>query len=222
MLHKGKNDPELGKKIHEALKAAGVETPMNDYFGTDQAKKDLIEKHFTHIMHALNLDLTDDSLIDTPKRVSKMFVDEIFYGLNYENFPKCTAVDNKMEYKEMVIEKNITAISNCEHHFIVIDGHCHIAYIPKKKVLGLSKMNRIVDFFCKRPQIQERCTEQIYHALSTILETEDIAVVLEGVHYCVKARGIRDTSSSTITSKMGGVFMDNSDCRKEFLSLIKM
>jgi len=221
MQEKSKTNPELGEAVHKHLEKVGVETPMNDYFGNDAGKKDIIEKSFREIMHALNLDLNDDSLVDTPKRVAKMYIDELFYGLNYKNFPKCTVVKNKMGYEEMVIEKDITAISNCEHHFIVIDGHCHIAYIPKDNVLGLSKMNRIVDFFCKRPQIQERCTEQIYHALSFILKTKDIAVVLEGVHYCVKARGIRDTNSSTITSKMGGVFRENSDCRREFLSLIK-
>lgn len=221
-IPKSKTNPELGKKVHKYLMEKGVETPMNDIIKTDQEKRDLIEVKFHEIMVALGLDLNDDSLIDTPKRVSKMFVNEVFYGLDYENFPKCTAVENKMKYDEMVIEKNITSISNCEHHFVVIDGFCSIAYIPGEKVIGLSKMNRIVDFFSKRPQIQERLTEQIFYALECILETSNIAVVLEAVHYCVKSRGIRDTSSSTITSKMGGVFReDGNDARKEFLSLVK-
>lgn len=217
---KGKVDAELGKKVNEYLLKKGVETPMTHYFGVTDTQKELVEDHFRKIMHILNLDLKDDSLTDTPKRVAKMYVDEIFYGLNYNNFPKCTAVENKMKYDEMVIEKNITCISNCEHHFVVIDGFAHVAYIPKDKVIGLSKINRIVNFFAKRPQIQERLTEQIFHALCCILETEDVAVVVEGVHYCVKSRGIQDTSSSTITSKMGGRFMTVSDCRREFLTLV--
>lgn len=221
MLNKTKTNPELGKKVHEYLLEKGVETPMRDFTKSPEAQRELIEDHFKKIMYALNLDLNDDSLMDTPKRVSKMFVDEIFYGLNYDNFPKCTAVENKMKYDELVIERNITAISNCEHHFVVIDGFCHIGYIPNKVVLGLSKLNRIVEFFCKRPQIQERCTEQIFHALAFILQTQDIAVVLEGQHYCVKSRGIEDTSSSTVTSKMGGKFREVSDLRREFMGLIK-
>lgn len=223
MLNKSKTDGELGKRVHQHLKKVGVETPMIKNPHSDEEKKKEIKSHFTEIMRVLGLDLQDDSLQDTPNRVAKMYVDEIFYGLDYNNFPKCTAVENKMKYNEMVIERNVTAISNCEHHFVVIDGFCHIGYIPGKKVLGLSKLNRIVEFFCKRPQIQERCTEQIYHALSFILETEDIAVVLSGQHYCVKSRGIEDTSSSTVTSKMGGCFANSKDdARKEFLQLIKM
>lgn len=218
-MQKSKSNPELGKSVGEYLIKKGVETPMKNVYSDKDEQKKIIKDSFFNIMTALNLDLEDDSLVDTPNRVSKMFVDEIFYGLDYSNFPKCTTVDNKMKYEEMVIVKNITAISSCEHHFITIDGHCHVSYIPGKKVLGLSKINRIVDFFSKRPQIQERCTEQIYHALSFILETEDVAVVIEGVHYCVKARGVKDTDSSTVTSKMGGVFLTNSDCRREFLTL---
>lgn len=221
-MRKDKTDAQLGQEIKKHLIKKGVETPMNESNVEDSDKLTLIESMFGQIMATLNLDLKDDSLRDTPKRVAKMFVNEVFYGLNYDNFPKCTAVDNKMKYDELVIEKNITCISNCEHHFVIIDGLCHIGYIPNEKVLGLSKLNRIADFFAKRPQIQERLTEQIYHALQYILKTDDIAVVVEGVHYCVKSRGIRDTTSSTITSKMGGRFKDdNSDVRKEFLSLIK-
>lgn len=220
-MHIGKNDPILGEQVRQALVKAGVETPLRTYKELKKEEKiGEIKGHFTEIMKVLGLDLEDDSLMDTPTRVAKMFINEIFYGLDYENFPKCTAVENKLGYDDMVIEKNITAISSCEHHFITIDGFCHIAYIPGEKVLGLSKMNRIVDFFCKRPQIQERCTQQIYHALSFILGTEDVAVVLEGIHFCVKARGVRDTTSSTITSKMGGIFMTDSDCRKELLTFI--
>ena len=222
MIPKSKTNPTLGLEVREHLIKKGVETPMapSDGMDSDQ-KKAGIKRCFTDIMEFLGLDLTDDSLCDTPERVSKMFIDEIYYGLNYDNFPKCTAVDNKMKYKAMLIEKNITCMSSCEHHFVTIDGFCHVAYIPGKKVIGLSKINRIVDFFAKRPQIQERLTEQIYHALSFILETEDVAVIIDASHYCVKSRGIRDTTSSTVTSKVGGKFEENSDCRAELLTLIK-
>jgi GTP cyclohydrolase I len=170
-------------------------------------------------MEILGLDLTDDSLMETPNRVSKMYVNEIFWGLDYENFPKCTAVDNKMKYDEMVVEKDITVMSNCEHHFVIIDGLATVAYLPNKKVLGLSKMNRIVEFFAKRPQIQERLTNQIAAALQFILETEDVAVTINASHYCVKARGVEDYNSSTITSFLGGKFRTDTLVRSEFLAL---
>jgi len=216
-----KKDAALGAKVHRHLISKGVETPMRKIYLSDEEKRNIVESRFAAIMLTLGLDLEDDSLIDTPRRVGKMFVDEIFYGLDYDNFPKCTAVTNAMKYDEMVIEKDITSISNCEHHFVVIDGLCNIAYIPSEKVLGLSKLNRLVDFFSKRPQIQERLTEQIFHTLCFILDTEDVAVTLNAVHFCVKSRGIRDTNSSTTTSKMGGRFRTDSDLRKEFLSLSK-
>lgn len=218
-MQKDKTNAELGKKVHDYLVKKGVEIPMESKVkGSHQDKIDSIKSSFKDIMETMGLDLKDDSLMDTPTRVAKMYMNEIFYGLNYDNFPKCTTVDNKMKYDELVIEKNITCISNCEHHFVVIDGFCHIGYVPGNKVLGLSKLNRIVDFFAKRPQIQERLTEQIYYALQCILETDDIGVIVEGVHYCVKSRGIRDTTSSTITSKMGGAFKVGG-LRKEFLAL---
>ena len=213
-MDKSKSNGQLGREIHTHLVKRGVETPMSELVNATSEEK--IKK----IMLTLGLDLDDDSLIDTPNRVAKMYVNEIFYGLSYDNFPKCTTVDNKMGYDEMVIEKNITSISNCEHHFVVIDGFCHIGYIPGERVLGLSKLNRIVDFFSKRPQIQERLTEQIYYALEYILGTKDIAVVVDATHYCVKSRGIRDTTSSTITSKMGGRFRELDSSRREFLSLV--
>ncbi len=218
---KYKKDKELGYRVKEHLISKGVETPTVNYSNrTAEEKKEVIRNHFLEIMQELNLDLTDDSLKDTPNRVAKMYVDEVFYGLDYANFPKCTSVENKLNYDELVVEKNITAISNCEHHFVVIDGLCNIAYIPTDTVIGLSKLNRIVDFFCKRPQIQERLTEQIFHTISFLLGTENVAVTLTGVHYCVKSRGIRDTNSSTTTSKMGGRFREDANLRKEFLSLI--
>lgn len=221
-LNKQKTDPELGLKIREHLVSVGLETPLNpDNNLSTKVKISRIEKQFTKIMETLGLDLTDDSLMDTPKRVAKMYVNEIFYGLDYENFPKCTAVDNKMKYDEMVVEKNINVQSNCEHHFVVIDGLATVAYIPTNKVLGLSKMNRIVEYFAKRPQIQERLTSQIFHAMSFILETDNVAVTIDATHYCVKSRGVEDTGSSTVTSHLGGAFKTDPALRQEFLALAR-
>ena len=167
-LNKTKTDPELGHRVHEHLVLNRVETPTVPNDLSDADKTNAIEHHFRGIMEALGLDLTDDSLIDSPRRVAKMFVSEIFWGLDYDNFPKCTAVENKMRYDEMVVERNISVMSSCEHHFVVIDGNATVAYIPGQHVLGLSKLNRIVEYFSKRPQIQERLTEQIYFALQYI------------------------------------------------------
>ena len=218
--NKTKTDPELGRKVHEHLVKCGVETPTipNDIDRKEKIEK--IEHHFTAIMQTLGLDLTDDSLIETPKRVAKMYVNEIFWGLDYEAFPKCTTVENKMKYDEMVIERNVNVQSNCEHHFVVIDGVATVAYIPNQKVLGLSKINRIVEYFSKRPQIQERLTEQIYHALQFILDTDNIAVVIDAQHYCVKSRGVEDVGSSTVTSKLGGCFKNDPSVRLEFMNIV--
>ena len=218
--NKTKCDPELGQKIHQHLLNMGVETPTK-FTTTDRKEKiDLIEKSFTTIMHTLGLDLGDDSLIDTPKKKEKMYVNEIFWGLDYDAFPKCTTVDNKMKYDEMVVERNVNVQSNCEHHFVVIDGVATVAYIPNEKVLGLSKINRIVEYFSKRPQIQERLTEQVFHALQCILETENVAVVIDAQHYCVKSRGVEDVGSSTVTSKLGGGFKTDPSVRAEFMRLV--
>ena len=219
--NKTKTDPELGQKVHEHLIKMGVETPTtpNKLVRTD--KIHIIEGHFKSIMETMGLDLSDDSLCDTPKRVARMYVNEIFWGLDYEEFPKCTAVDNKMKYNEMVCERNINVQSNCEHHFVVIDGLATVAYVPNQKVLGLSKINRIVEYFSKRPQIQERLTEQIFHALQFILETEDVAVMIDAQHYCVKSRGVEDTGSSTVTSKLGGGFKSDPAARAEFYQLAR-
>ena len=221
--NKTKTDPELGKKVHEHLVKMGVETPIKEtgQIIDRKGKIEVIEVLFADIMTALGLDLTDDSLVDTPKRVAKMYVNEIFWGLDYEAFPKCTAVDNKMKYNEMVCERNINVQSNCEHHFVVIDGLATVAYVPNQKVLGLSKINRIVEYFSKRPQIQERLTEQIFHALQYILETEDVAVMIDAQHYCVKSRGVEDTGSSTVTSKLGGGFKSDPAARAEFYQLAR-
>jgi GTP cyclohydrolase I len=220
--NKTKCDPELGRKIHDHLVKCGVETPVVDNKIDRKDKIDVIEKHFAVIMETLGLDLTDDSLMDTPKRVAKMYCNEIFWGLDYEAFPKCTTVDNKMKYDEMVVERNINVQSNCEHHFVVIDGLATVGYIPKQKVLGLSKINRIVEYFSKRPQIQERLTEQIYHALQFILETDNIGVVIQAQHFCVKSRGVEDSGSSTVTSKLGGCFKNEAHVRSEFMRLVSV
>ena len=219
---KTKTDPSLGQKVHEHLISVGVETPVIDNGLSRKEKIEKIEKHFDEIVTILGLDLKDDSLIDTPKRVAKMYVNEIFWGLDYDAFPKATVVENKMNYNEMIVERNISVQSNCEHHFVVIDGLATVAYVPEKNVLGLSKINRIVEYFCKRPQIQERLTEQIYHALSYILETDNVAVMIDAQHYCVKSRGVEDTGSSTITSRLGGNFKNHPEVRAEFLSLINV
>jgi GTP cyclohydrolase I len=199
-----------------------VETPTvpNNIDRKDKIEK--IESHFTEIMKTMGLDLSDDSLIDTPKRVAKMYVNEIFWGLDYEAFPKCTTVENKMQYNEMVCERNVNVQSNCEHHFVVIDGLATVAYVPKTRVLGLSKINRIVEYFSKRPQIQERLTEQVFHTLQYILETEDVAVLIDAQHYCVKSRGVEDTGSSTVTVRLGGGFKTDPAVRNEFLSIARM
>ena len=218
--NKTKTDPSLGLAVHNHLVNCGVETPVVQTDIARTEKIDLIENHFRQIMQVLGLDLDDDSLADTPKRVAKMFVNEIFWGLDYEAFPKCTTVDNKMHYDEMVVERNVNVQSNCEHHFVVIDGKAVVGYIPNKKVLGLSKINRIVEYFSKRPQIQERLTEQIYHALQFILETDNVAVVIDAQHFCVSSRGVEDSGSSTVTSKLGGVFKTDPSVRSEFMNIV--
>jgi GTP cyclohydrolase IA len=220
--NKTKTDPELGHQIHEHLVKMGVETPTVENNLDRKEKIDIIEAHFAGIMRTLGLDLTDDSLVDTPKRVAKMYTNEVFWGLDYDAFPKCTTVDNKMHYDEMVVERNIIVMSNCEHHFVTIDGLATVAYVPSKKVLGLSKINRIVEYFAKRPQIQERLTEQVFHALCYILETDDVAVMIDARHYCVASRGVEDTGSSTVTTKLGGGFKSDPAARAEFLSIARM
>lgn len=214
-----KTNAELGKAVNKHLVACGVQTPMKPNGLGPREKIEQLENLFTEALQILGLDLNDDSLRETPSRIAKMFVNEIFWGLQPEAFPKCTAVDNKMLYDEMIVERKINVQSNCEHHFVVIDGTATVAYIPHEKVLGLSKINRVVEYFSKRPQIQERLTEQIYFALQYILKTDDIAVSVNAQHFCVKSRGVEDVGSSTITSKVGGVFKTDPAARAEFLSL---
>lgn len=220
-LNKQKCDPELGHKVHEHLSIVGVETPTIENTLSVKERITDIEHHFSKIMTTLGLDLTDDSLIETPKRVAKMFVSELFYGLDYDLFPKCTTVENKMNYDEMVIEKDITIMSDCEHHIRPIVGKAYVAYIPNNSVLGLSKIPRVCEYFAKRPQIQERLTEQIYHALSFILDTENVAVTINAMHMCVSQRGVEDTSANTTTTKLGGVFKRDNNVRLEFFNSIR-
>jgi GTP cyclohydrolase I len=226
-LNKNKTDSKLGLEIHNYLKLIGLETPILspdtsnfEILNLDE-KISKISKSMSDIMDVLGLDRTDDSLSDTPKRVAKMYAQELFWGLDINNFPKITTVENKMGYDELVVEKGIQVSSFCEHHFITIDGKATVGYIPDKKVLGLSKMNRVVEYFSRRPQIQERLTEQIYYALQHILETDNIAVVIDATHYCVKSRGVEHQGCSTITSKMGGGFKLNDSLRSEFMRMIK-
>ena len=221
-----KTDAALGEQVHQHLLKVGLETPMNyeQVQVMNEVKIKKIAKHFTAIMEELGLDLTDDSLIDTPNRVAKMYTREIFQGLNYDYFPKCTKIENKMSMNNsFVLERNINVQSNCEHHFVVIDGRATVAYIPRKTILGLSKLNRIVQFFSKRPQVQERLTEQIAETISYITGSPDVAVYIEGVHYCVKSRGIQDVTSSTMTLATRGVFAEEkSELRREFMNSARM
>ena len=192
-------------------------SPHQDSELSSEEKVEKIKFHFTEIMKTLGLDLSDDSLRDTPKRVAKMYVNEIFKGLNTSNFPKITTIENKMQYDQMIAVKNIDLISYCEHHFQTIQGHATIAYIPSKKVIGLSKINRIVDFFSRRPQVQERLTKQIADCLEYVLETPHVAVYINAKHFCVIARGIEDANSTTITTDLRRDFKTRAETRKEFL-----
>lgn len=222
------NDVELGRNVHAYLQSIGLETPMVDYTPHDHnvrgckdaANYNMIRNAQMNIMETLRLDMTDDSLRDTPNRIAKMYCQEIFTGLDYANFPKCTTVANKWT-DEMVAVANIEVCSMCEHHFLPFIGTAAVAYIPKDDVLGLSKFNRVVDFFARRPQIQERLTEQVAAALRYILKTDDVAVVIKAKHYCVQLRGVKDANSETITSRMSGKFLAVPALRAEFLSLVK-
>ncbi len=198
-----------------------IDTPLReDAFELDEALKiELIEKHFTEIMHILGLDLSDDSLKGTPHRVAKMYVKEIFSGLDPKNMPKIALFDNKYKYNEMLVEKDITFYSNCEHHFVPIIGKAHVAYISNGKVIGLSKINRLVQYFAKRPQVQERLTNQIGEALKEVLQSEDVAVWIDAKHLCVSMRGVQDVNSATVTSFYSGKFKED-QTRNEFLKSI--
>ncbi|MDG1811995.1 MAG: GTP cyclohydrolase I FolE [Polaribacter sp.] len=189
----------------------GLDTPMkSDAFKlSDSEKKEKIASLFSEIMDVMGLDLTNDSLRGTPNRVAKMYIDEIFSGLNPANKPKISLFDNSYQYNQMLVEKNITFYSNCEHHFVPIIGKAHVAYVSSGKVIGISKINRIVQYYAKRPQVQERLTNQIATELKTILQTDDVAVIIDAKHLCVSSRGIKDDTSATVTSYYGGVFNQN-------------
>ena len=204
--------------VRDALVANGLETPMIDNGLSNVEKYERIKESMTDVVATLGLDLTDDSLIETPHRIAKMYVQEIFSGLDYSAFPKISVIDNKMSADEMITVDDVAVTSTCEHHFVVIDGFAKVAYIPSKKLIGLSKINRIVSFFSQRPQVQERLTRQILIALQTILETDNVAVSIKATHYCVKSRGIKDSNSQTSTTALGGVFKD-ANTRAEFLSV---
>ena len=199
------------------------DTPIREdaFILNSDEKIEIIRDDVLHIMETLGLDLTDDSLRGTPNRVAKMFVNEIFSGLDPKNKPKASTFENKYKYGEMLVEKNITVYSTCEHHLLPIVGRAHIAYISNGNVVGLSKMNRIVDYYAKRPQVQERMTIQIVRELQSVLNTDDVACVIDAKHLCVNSRGIRDIESSTVTSEFGGQFKDK-EVRKEFLSYIQL
>lgn len=202
-----KTDPQLGKRVQERLMQIGAETPMlKDEKYNHQEKIGIVKDSVFAIMSAFSLDMNDDSLQDTPDRVSKMYVNELFKGLDYDNFPKATTNENKIKYDSPVTVRGIRVVTFCEHHFATIEGKAVISYVPKDKVLGLSKFHRIVDFFSRRPQMQERLTMQIYHALCLILETEDISVKIVAEHNCVKTRGVEQHGSDTVTFKESGCF----------------
>ena len=207
-------DDHLGSSAKTPLRADAFD--LND----DQ-KIDIIQEKVGEILHTLGMDLTDDSLQGTPKRVAKMFVKEIFSGLHPDNKPKASTFDNKYKYGEILVEKNITLYSTCEHHLLPIVGKAHVAYISNGNVVGLSKMNRIVQYYAKRPQVQERLTLQVVEELQKVLNTKDVACVIDAKHLCVNARGISDITSSTVTAEFGGVFKQQ-EKKQEFLDYIKL
>ncbi len=216
----------IEKEVYEILgdehQMTSAETPLraDAFLKTDEQKKAVIEKHFHFIMEELGLDMTDDSLKGTPHRVAKMFVEEIFSGLNPKNKPKLSVFENSYHYDKMLVEANITFNSTCEHHFLPIIGKAHIGYISSGKVIGLSKLNRIVDYYARRPQVQERMIMQIFNELKTALQTENVIVVVEATHLCVSSRGIKDESSYTSTIQYGGIFNEKEN-RNDFFNLLK-
>jgi GTP cyclohydrolase IA len=224
--HDKQHSSELQQRhehIGEIHAATSIETPMRPdaFLLSDEEKIQKIEAHFTEIMNILGLDLNDDSLSGTPYRVAKMYVKEIFQGLNPANKPVVKLFENKYEYNRMLVEKDINFFSNCEHHFVPIYGKVHVAYIPNGKVVGISKINRLVDYYARRPQVQERFTNQIAQELRQSLETEDIAVIVDAYHMCVSTRGVQDVSSSTVTAAYLGKFRDEA-VKNEFLKYLEL
>lgn len=213
-------DSQVDANTLRALKKV-MKSPYKDNGLSDHLKIKRIERYFEKIMLTLGLDLKDDSLQDTPKRIAKMYVKEYFSGLKEENFPKITTIENKMNCNEMVSVGSVRVLSVCEHHFVTIDGYATVAYIPKAKVIGLSKINRIVKYFSRRPQVQERLVKQIADCLVAILGTENVAVHIKAKHYCVISRGVEDTESETTTTDLRGVFRKDGSARSEFLRTVK-
>lgn len=214
---------EIEELLGEQHIGTSYDTPLREdaFELNDPEKIRIISHHFREIMHTLGLDLTDDSLNGTPNRVAKMYVKEIFAGLNPENKPDVTLFENKYQYGQMLVEKNITVYSNCEHHFVPIIGKAHVAYVSSGKVIGLSKLNRIVQYYAQRPQVQERLTMQIANELKSVLETDDVAVVIDATHLCVSSRGVKDVNSSTVTAEYSGVFLENAR-KEEFLRYLNL
>ena len=204
--------------VRNTLIERGLETPMIDTGLSADQKYQHIRHLMTEVISTLGLDLSDDSLAETPHRIAKMYVHEIFSGLDYSHFPKLSLIDNKMGANEMVKIRNIDLTSTCEHHFVTIDGVAKVAYIPQDTIIGLSKINRIVRFFGQRPQVQERLTRQILVALQVLLDTKNVAVSIDATHYCVKSRGVMDSNSQTSTTALGGCFKENIHTRAEFLN----
>ncbi|MFD1384622.1 GTP cyclohydrolase I FolE [Rhodanobacter aciditrophus] len=205
-------------RVRDALIKHGLETPMIENGLSTEEKYQRIKAAFEDVVYTLGLDINDDSLSETPHRIAKMYVKEIFSGLDYSQFPKITVIENKMNVDEMVKVSDISFTSTCEHHFVTIDGLAKVAYLPKNKIIGLSKINRIVRYFGQRPQVQERLTQQVLVTLQTLLETDNVAVSINATHYCVKARGVMDASSSTQTTALGGLFKRSDKTRSEFLA----
>jgi GTP cyclohydrolase I len=218
-----KMNDERVEELGDNHVATSAKTPLRtDAFEiSDEEKIEKIQESVKDILHTLGMDLEDDSIKGTPKRVAKAFVNEIFMGLNPKNKPSASTFDNNYNYGEMLVEKNIVVYSTCEHHLLPIVGRAHVAYISDGKVIGLSKMNRIVEYFAKRPQVQERLTMQVVQAMQEALGTEDVACVIDAKHLCVNSRGIKDIESSTVTSEFGGKFKEN-ETRKEFLQYLQM
>lgn len=210
-------DVPQAQQVRDALIKQGLETPLIPSDMTAEQKYERIKGLMTEVVSTLGLDLSDDSLQETPHRIAKMYVNEVFAGLDYANFPKIAQIENKMGVDEMVRITDISVVSTCEHHFVTIDGLARVAYIPGDTIIGLSKINRLVRFFAQRPQVQERLTKQILVALQTLLDTENVAVSIDATHYCVKSRGVMDTQSQTQTTALGGNFKSNPATRAEFL-----
>ncbi len=212
-------DECLGKVIHKMLLAKGIENPV--FFEKVTTDVAVVQEKLTEFLELLGMDLRNPSIVDSPKRIAKFFINELFYGLNYQNFPRITTTPNEYSYHNPIFSQGIEFNSTCEHHLVTILGKAYIAYIPKDKVIGLSKINRVVDFFAKRPQVQERATRQIFFALQDILETPDVAVAINAKHHCIVIRGVRNENTDNITVEFGGQFKEQQNLQNNVYNLIK-